>query len=218
MLLVGMLLWLCLYEPANAQSKAHPVLAMGMVVMIVAGAIGALLGPFQVGWNTVANKGSGGSSVVQGSTGTQGAQAAKQPVQTVFTPTFSGNVQGLMTQRGPDNSGNVILRLTMTITNGPQGTVQVILGGQVVDNAGNISVISSRVTLRSADGTQVYTGSLTNLTARGQWDMTALLRASGTSQQPLQVHMLLQVDNAGQSTGTISGNAGDGTSGGSVNQ
>lgn len=214
-LLVGILLWLRLYEPANAQSKAHPGLAMGMLVLVVAGAVWALLGPFQAGWNVVANngQGSGASSAVQGSVGTRSAAQSGQPAQTVFAPSFSGNVQGMMTQRGPDSNGNVTLRLNMTITNGPQGTVQVLLGGQVVDNAGNISVRSSRVTLSSADGTQVYTGVLTNLTAQGQWDMTALLHAvgsNGSSNQQLQVHMLIQIDNAGQSTGTISGSTGSG--------
>ncbi len=194
-LLIGMLLWMRLKKPANAQSRAHPAMAVAVVAAIVVGTVWALLGPFQPGWNATANNGNG-----SGSTSTALAATSRQ---TTFPQSFTGDLQGQLTQSGPDDNGNVTLQLDLNISNGPSGHVQVILLGQT-DGEGNIAITSSRLTLASSSGQQLYAGSLTNISASRQWYMTAALTGTGAnSSSSLQVQMTIQVDASGQATGKI---------------
>ncbi|HEY4032448.1 MAG TPA: ferric reductase-like transmembrane domain-containing protein [Ktedonobacteraceae bacterium] len=55
MILIGILLWNRLMKPVNAKSRAHPILAIAVVVAIELGAFLAIIGPLQPGWSTVAN-------------------------------------------------------------------------------------------------------------------------------------------------------------------
>ena len=223
-LVVGSLLWLRLYQPATAQGKAHPVLAGGIVALILAGTAWAALGPFEPGWNALANNGNGSGSTVSTATTKQAvaqpssSQKSSQPsttqpqTQSTFTPSFTGDLQGQMQQRGPDTNGDVTLHLTMNIVNGPQGVVQVVLQGQSSSSDGSIQVTGSQVTLSDSSGTPLYKGQLTSLDAQNQWNMTALLQSVGNNNgKQLQVQMQVQIDNSGQSTGSISGMSATGT-------
>src|SRR5260370_1980867 len=58
-ILVGILLWNRLMKPVNAQSRAHPILAIVVVIAIEVGVFLTLIGPLQPGWNAVANNGNG---------------------------------------------------------------------------------------------------------------------------------------------------------------
>src|SRR5437899_246272 len=73
-LLVGTLLWQRLKKPANAQSSAHPVLAVASVATKGIVAFWTMLGTLQPGWNTIANNGNG-----SGATSKAVAAQAKQP-------------------------------------------------------------------------------------------------------------------------------------------
>jgi predicted ferric reductase len=57
--LIGILLWNRLMKPVNAKSRAHPILAIVLVIAIELGAFLIVIGPLQPGWNTVANNGNG---------------------------------------------------------------------------------------------------------------------------------------------------------------
>ncbi len=61
-LLIGTLLIIRLMKPATAQNRAHPVLAVVVVVVIAIATFLCMLGPFQSGWNSIANNGSSSSS------------------------------------------------------------------------------------------------------------------------------------------------------------
>ena len=210
-LLVGTLLCMRLMKPVDARSRAHPVLAVATVIAIAGGAFWALLGPFQPGWNAVANNGNGSGA-------TSSALAAPAPAQqAAFPQSFTGDLQGQLTQTGPDANGNVTMQLNLSISNGPPGNVQVILQGQSGEEGGGITVSSSTVTLSSSNGQQLYTGSLTNLSGERRWRMTALLTRTGTNKHSqLQVQIDIRVDASGQVAGTIAGGsaipAGSGTS------
>ena len=201
-LLVGIPLLIRLYKPAHPQSRAHPVLATAVVGAVLVGTVWALLGPFQPGWNAVANNsnGSGGSS--RALAATSKAPTSKQPA---FPSSFTGDLQGQLTQSGPDGNGNVTMQLDMSISNGPQGNLQIVLQGQSAGDGGNITITSSHVTLGTSTGEQLYTGSLTNISGQSRWHMTASLTGTGSNSgsQQLQVRMDVQVDQSGQATGTI---------------
>ncbi len=196
-LLVGIPLLIRLYKPAHPQSRAHLVFATAVVGAVLVGTVWALLGPFQPGWNTVANNsnGSGGSSSALAAT-------SKQPA---FPSSFTGDLQGQLTQSGPDGNGNVTMQLDMSISNGPQGNLQIVLQGQSAGDSENITITSSHVTLGTSTGEQLYTGSLTNISGQSRWHMTASLTGTGSNSgsQQLQVRMDVQVDQSGQATGTI---------------
>jgi predicted ferric reductase len=61
-LLIGTLLIVRLLKPATAQNRAHPVLAIAVAVMIAIAAFLCMLGPFQSGWNSIANNGNNSGS------------------------------------------------------------------------------------------------------------------------------------------------------------
>ncbi|GCE18743.1 ferric reductase-like transmembrane domain-containing protein [Dictyobacter kobayashii] len=198
-LLVGGLLVTRLVLPTGTrQRRSHPVLALAMVVLIAFGTFWAVLGPLQPGWAA--------------STATQSSTTAATS-QTVFPQSFTGNLQGQMTQRTSRFNGNVTIRLNMAISNGPSGNVQVLLQGQATDN-NILSITSSSVTLLSNSGQPLYTGSLTQFDASDQWNLSAALTSTTSSSNQLQIQMKLQVADNGQVTGTItSGNSTNSTNG-----
>lgn len=199
-LLVGSLLWQRLYYPANKQSRAHPVLAVGVVIAGIACVFWMLLGPLQPGWNTIANNGKGNGSV-QAAT----AKTSSSLTGNAFTPSFNGDLQGQMTQQGPDTNGNITLQLNMTISNGPQGIVQVTLQGQNNGFDNDLQITHSQVTLRQSNNTPLYVGPLTRISGERSWNMQAVLSPTSNTGKPLQVTMRLFIQNNGQVTGTITG-------------
>jgi DMSO/TMAO reductase YedYZ heme-binding membrane subunit len=204
-LLIGILLIIRLMKPATAKDRAHPVLAVLVVVVIVVATFLCMLGPFQPGWNAIANNGngSGGPSTARAAI----SQQAATTLQTAFPQSFTGDLQGHYTENGPGVNGNVTLQLDLSIHNGPSGNVKMILQGQGRfgdDGSESISITSSRVTLVSSTGQQLYTGSLTNLNGDKQWHMTALLTGTGTnSGSQLQAQIDVQFNANGQAVGTI---------------
>ena len=56
-LLIGTLLIMRLTNSATAQSRAHPVLAVAVMVIVAVATFLCILGPFQSGWNSIANNG-----------------------------------------------------------------------------------------------------------------------------------------------------------------
>ncbi len=56
-LLIGTLLIVRLMKPATAQNRAHPVLSVVVVVVMAIATFLCMLGPFQPGWNNIANNG-----------------------------------------------------------------------------------------------------------------------------------------------------------------
>lgn len=197
-LLVGGLLWQRLYYPANKQSRAHPVLAIGVIIAGIVCVVWMLLGPLQPGWNTIANNGNGNGTVKAATTNTKSSNTA-------FTPSFTGTLQGQMTQQGPDNNGNVALQLNMNISNGPQGIVQVVLQGQANSTDNGLQVTSSQVTLSQSSNIPLYVGPLTNISGANSWHMQALLSPTSNTGKRLQVQMNLNIQNNGQVTGSIVG-------------
>jgi hypothetical protein len=214
-LLVGSLLWQRLYYPANKQSRAHPVLAVGVVIAGIACVFWMLLGPLQPGWNTIANNGNGNGSV-QAAT----AKTSSSTTGNAFTPSFNGDLQGQMTQQGPDASGNITLQLNMTISNGPQGNVQVTLQGQNNGFDNDLQITHSQVTLSQSNNTPLYVGTLTRISGERSWNMQAVLSPTSNTGKPLQVTMRLFIQNNGQVTGTITGSTTttpNSTTGGEIN-
>ncbi|GHO85545.1 ferric reductase-like transmembrane domain-containing protein [Dictyobacter formicarum] len=192
-LLIGGLLLTRLVRPTGApQSRSHPVLALATVILVAAGTFWAVLGPLQPGWAA--------SAATQSSTTTAATQ-------TVFPQSFTGNLQGQMTQSSSRFNGDVSIRLNMAISNGPAGNVQVWLRGQVA-NDNTLSITSSSVVLLNNAGQPLYTGSLTQFDASDQWNMTAALTSTTDNSSQLQVQLKLQVSNSGQVSGTITGGSG----------
>jgi hypothetical protein len=211
-LLVGTLLWLRLIKPANAQSKAHPALAVITVGVILIGSFLTVIGPLQSGWNAFANGGHG-SGQFGNSSGTN-ALAASKSLTTAFPLPFSARVQGSLSQSGPDANGNVTLTMNMTLSNGAQGILQVVLQGQSSggDDGGNsISVTSSQVTLATTKGQTLYSGTLNNINDSYELQMSGQLASSNTSSsvntQQMTIQIALRIDDNQNIRGTVSGSS-----------
>ena len=197
-LLIGALLWMRLLKPVNAQSRAHPVLAVSLVVILAVGAFWALLGPFRPGWNAYANNASTSSSRPAST-----SRAATSP-QTAFPSSFTSNLQGQMTQNGPDGNGNLTLQLDLQMSNRPSGYVRVILYGQTAGDDNSVTITSSSVALASSTGQQLYAGSLSNFSGERGWLMTAVLKGTNSNNSsPLHVQIAVQINANGQAAGTI---------------
>jgi hypothetical protein len=198
-LLVGTLLCIRLMKPVNAKSRAHPRLAVGLVIALAAGSFWALLGPFQPGWYAHAN-----NVNVKASQSTSTVHSAPSP-QVAFPQSFTGNLQGLLSQNGPDSNGNVTLQLDLRISNGPAGYVRVVLQGQTGrEESDGVTITASRVMLASSSGQLLYAGPLSNFSGERGWNMTAMLTGTGTnSANPLPVQMTVRIGANGQATGTI---------------
>jgi hypothetical protein len=208
-LVVGTLLWGRLIEPANKQSRAHPIWAVVVVLVILAGAALTVLGPLQPGWNTVANNGngSGGSPAALAAQSLSSSQSSNT---NPFAPPFTDSVQGTLNQNGPDDNGDVTLQLNLTVSNGTQtsGTLLIILHGQSFgDDDNNIDITSSQISLASPSGQTLYTGSYTTLTDDRELQMTALLTSPGNSAQKLKLQIDLRIREDQSVSGSISGSA-----------
>jgi len=201
-LLVGTLLWIRLSKPVSAKSRAHPVLAIAVVVAVAFGTIWAMVGPFQPGWNAVANGGNGSGS---GSTSSKALAAPSQQQQSTFPQSFIGNLQGRFTRNGPDANDNITMQFNLSINNGPPGNIQVILQGQSGGgDDGGFSITSSSITLSSSAGQQLYQGTLSNVSGERRWYMTALLTGTGSnSGHQLQVQIMVRLYSSGQASGAI---------------
>jgi hypothetical protein len=206
-LLIGTLLWMRLIKPANAQSKAHPVMAVATVIVMLIGSLLTVIGPLQSGWNALANGGNG-SGQIGSTTGTKALPASKsQSPTTAFPLPFTANVQGTLAQTQPDANGNVTMTMNMTVSNGAQGLLQVILQGQSVgDN--NMQVTSSQVKLGSSSGQTLYRGTLNNINDTEQLQMTGQLAGSSANEQQMNIQISVQIDNNQHISGTVSGSAG----------
>jgi DMSO/TMAO reductase YedYZ heme-binding membrane subunit len=214
-ILVGILLWRRLMKPVNAKSRAHPILAIVVVIAIGVGAFLTIVGPLQPGWNAIANNGngSGASSVALATTSSQSGVANKSnnsggavisQQNSTFPQSFTGDLQGQVTRTAPDDNGNVTTQFNLNISNGPAGSVHVTVQEQVGED-GSMTMTSSQVTLDSSTGQEIYAGSLTDLSGRRRWNMTALLKGTGqNSNSQLQVQMNVRFDpQSGQANGTI---------------
>lgn len=199
--LVGTLLWMRLSKPLNAKSRAHPVLALAVIVLVALGTVWTLLGPLQPGWAAANN----GTALSTAPATTTQAPSSQQQQQSSFPQSFTGNLVGQFAQNGPDASGNVTMQFNMNIGRGPAGSVQVILQGQSGGGDDNrLSITSSKVTLLSSAGQQLFTGPVNNIYGDRRMSMVATLTGMGTnSAQQIQVLINLHIATSGQVTGTI---------------
>lgn len=213
-LVVGTLLCVRLLVPATPRGRAHPVLAAGGAVLLLAGAVWVAAGPLLPGWNTVANNGNGsgarialaaGASTAATGSGTPsttggGAPAASNPLGAAF----ADSAQGTLTQQGPDGAGNVTLQVRLSLSGSVPATLVIVLQGQAQGD-GSIAVTDSSITLTPSQGGTTYAGPLTTLRAESAWRMGAVLtnRANGT--QAIQLRADLRVDNSGAVNGSVTG-------------
>ena len=200
--LVGTLLWMRLRKPLNAKSRAHPVLAVAVVVFVAVGTVWTLLGPLQPGWASVANGGTASGSPANAlATPSQNQQYPLTP----FPQSFAGNLRGRFMQSGPDANGNVTLQFNLSISNGPAGNVQMMLQRQSGGgDDSRLSITSSHVALVSSAGQQLFSGSLSNIYGERRLIMTTTLSGTGTySGSQMQVMMTVRLAASGQVTGTI---------------
>lgn len=200
--------------------RAHPVLALVTILIVVGGTAWAVLGPLQAGWAATSSSQSFASSS-SSSTGNNNPSAPFSPgtsatpqtttPQTTFPQSFTGNLTGQISQRQSRRSGLVTIQFDMSISNGPTGNVEIELQGTSSGSGNAVSISNSVVALSSSDGQPVYEGAISQLDTTNQWSMTAQL--TGADSSTLKVQMKLTIDsNSGTVTGTIT--AGSGSSGG----
>ena len=210
-LLVGTLLWQRLIQPANAQSRAHPILATSVIIVTLIGTLWTLIGPLQPGWNATANNGQGSGGSITALAASKGSQASKSPA---FSPPFSAQLQGTLVQSGPDSNGNITLVMNATLSQGATGALQITLQGQSGGNDGSLNITNTHVVLGTDAQTPLYTGPLTRLNADNNWHMTAHLTGTGTASGQLNIRVDVQINSQQQVSGTIQGLTSNATSGG----
>lgn len=204
-LLVGSLLWMRLSRPLNAKRRAHPVLALALVVLVALGTVWTLLGPLQTGWAAANNgTGSGSTSNTARAASTQ-QSASPQQQQPTLPQTFTGALVGQYVQNGPDASGIVTLQFNLNISSGPAGGLQVTLQGQPgVGDDHSLSITSSQVVLLSSAGQQLFAGPVSSIYGDRRLSMVATLRGMGANtRQQMRVLITLRIARGGQVTGTI---------------
>lgn len=218
-LLIGSLLWMRLSQPANAQSRAHPVLATAVLLIALFGTLWTMLGPLQPGWNVIANngQGSGGSSTaLAASGGSQPSSSSASGQSSQYAPPFTAQLQGTLTQSGPDSNGNVSLVVNTTLSQGASGVLQITLQGQPGGgDDGSLNVTMAQVVLGPNAQTALYSGPVTRLRTENQWRITAQL--AGPNGGTLNVSIVLQISGQ-QVTGTIQGLTTNAASGGGESQ
>jgi hypothetical protein len=220
-LLIGSLLWMRLSKPANAQSRAHPVLATMVLLIALFGTLWTMLGPLQPGWNAVANngQGSGGPGTALAASGASGgSQSTPAPAggqSSQYAPPFFAQLQGTLTQSGPDSNGNVSLVVNTTLSQGASGALQITLQGQPGGDDGSLNVTATRVVLGPNTQTALYSGPITRLNAENEWRISALL--TGPNGGTLNVRIVLQI-NGQQVNGTIQGLTTNAAGGGGESQ
>lgn len=199
--LVGTLLWLRLRKPLTAKSRAHPVLAGALIVLIAVGTAWTLLGPLQPGWAALANGNASGSPL------RASAPVGQSPL--AFPHTFTGTLQGQYTRQGPDAHGLVTLHFTLHISNGSNGNVQVTLQGQSGgDDERTLVIASSQVVLLSQVGQPLFLGPVNAITGDEHLSMEASLTGTdSTSGEHLRVRIRVRLTTDGQVTGTITAGA-----------
>ncbi|HVB23598.1 MAG TPA: hypothetical protein VNG51_16790 [Ktedonobacteraceae bacterium] len=205
-LIVGSLLWQRLIKPTTAKSRSHPVLATAVIVVTLIGTLWTLLGPLQPGWNTTANngQGSGGSTVLAAANGSASSKTSPSS-SSPFAPPFTAQIQGTLTQSGPDSNGNVTLMINSTLSQGASGVLQITLQGQAGGDDGSLNITNTHVVLGTNAQTPLYSGPLTTLNADRQWRMTAQLTGMGTASGQLNVSIDVRVNSQQQVSGTIQG-------------
>ncbi len=96
------------------------------------------------------------------------------------------------------------MQFDLNILNGASGKVRVILQGQSGGDDGGIAITSSKITLSSSTGQQLYNGSLDNISGGRQIYMAGVLKGTGAnSGSQVQVQMEVRIDQSGQVTGRI---------------
>jgi Ferric reductase like transmembrane component len=209
---------------STQRRRAHPVLALVTILVVLGGTCWAVLGPLQAGWaatkssqsvaSTTSNSTGNITPVSPFAPGTSATPQTTTP-QTTFPQSFTGNLTGQITQRQSHRSGTVTIHFDMNISNGPTGNVEVELQGESSGTGGAVSISNSVVALLSSTGQPIYEGAISQLDTTNQWSMTAQL--TGADASILNVQMKLAVDsNSGTVTGTITAGGGS-SSGGSSN-
>jgi len=204
-LLVGSLLWQRLIKPTTAKSRSHPVLATAVIVVTLIGTLWTLLGPLQSGWNATANNGQGSGGSNTAIAASNGSNAAGSSQSSTFVPPFTAQLQGTLTQSGPDSNGNVTLVINSTLSQGATGVLQITLQGQPGGDDGSLNITNTHVVLGTNTQTPLYSGPLTTLNADNSWHMTAQLTGMGTASGQLNIRVDVQINTQQQVSGTIQG-------------
>jgi hypothetical protein len=207
-LVIAGLLIVRLYKPATKQARAHPLWAGMTAGLVVTGAAWALLGPGQPGWNASANNGNGsGARIPVAAAASSGSSSSSSTAP--FGAPFTAQVQGTLSQSGPDSSGAVTYDLTGTLSNGATGHFELRMSGQqdsaFGENDGGVTITTATMTLGTSDTPALYQGQVTQLrTDDGRWRIMATLGQGSAASQTLVIQLRLSVS-GGTVQGTIQG-------------
>ncbi len=145
------------------------------------------------GLNAAAQAASGSSGAPSGqATASSGPSQSSTPTAASSLPStpFEASYQAMLTQSGPDASGDATVDISGQLSGGASGPLRIVLTGPP-DPGGGLSVVSSRVTFLSASGEVV------------RLDGTRLLaQVSDANGTTLSLDISLRID---QATGAVTG-------------
>ncbi|MBE3558354.1 MAG: ferric reductase-like transmembrane domain-containing protein [Ktedonobacteraceae bacterium] len=232
--LVGGLLIRRLLVPATARGRSYPAFAIATALLLVIGTIWTMLGPLRPGWNAIAG-GSNSTASIKAANTQAVAQSQSQPNSQQqqnkqsgdpFASPFSASAEGQIT-RNTDVSGVQTIHMDLTLGNGVQGNMVIMLqsqgqrGGEE-EERGTATISSSQVTLGQTAGAPLYQGYLTTLKGEHGLRMVALLTRTGsdanTTGPQIQVRLQMRVTSPGHLSGTAQGIPVQGNSSSQVSQ
>jgi hypothetical protein len=156
------------------------------------------VGPLRSGWSrragTPAALLAGGPTAGQGDT-RAAAVSASAPTATLPV-SFTADLRGSTTQRGPDSAGTTTITIDAQLSGGATGALHLVLEGQALDTGG-IQMRQSKATLGPAAQPSLYQGRISSLA--GNHLVASLTDGAGHA---VELSIQLQMD---QSSGAVSG-------------
>ncbi len=224
---VAALLWIRLLVPASPQQRRHMGWVVITAIALFVGVIATVLGPMRSGWNAFANgnNGTGQRAVVSATTGSPSIASSSSGASSAntsgvgLTAPFLAQVNGTLTQQGPDASGNTQVTIQTTVQDSQtnaSGALTIVLTGIAQGDDGGLSVTATQVTLGSNATTPTYRGQLSQLNSDGsRWLLEGILQPVSGTGSAIDLRVGLDVQRSGQVSGQAQASATSSSAGGS---
>ncbi len=175
--------------------REHPVLASAGAFGLVAAVLLLAQGPFHPGWNAIANNGNGSGARIAVPALAAAPPAPTPTPLTAFNALFSGTLR----QGAVNPDGTLTVTVDGALSGGATGTLQLNLREQVSRDS-EVRVLGTKLTLTAGASASACEGGVTG--AQGAEILATCVNPQG---QSMRVLMQLRTDQAGNVSGSISG-------------
>lgn len=190
-LVVGLTVMRLLRPAGGEKARPKPLWAAFVGAVALIGVVFATAGPLRTGWNVVANNGHG--------SGLRGlvASASGSNAVAALPTSYSAQVQGTVSQSGPNAAGTVTIQIQLTLSGPVREAMGITLQGFAAQGGG-VQLTQGAATLGPPANPTLYVGQIVAL--RGGQFVADLTSSSGI---PLQAVGTLQLNASNQVGGTV---------------